>query len=141
IKIAKGLGGTADIRFLGDRTDVPEILPAMEVLLVPSKEEPFGRVVIEGMASGITVVGSDNGGIPEIITDGQDGFLRSPEDLDAWVSMVNTILKNAELRKKIGENARRTIEERFAMDDMIKKIADIYFEMLGQGDTPFELQN
>jgi len=133
-KNADKMGGTADIRFLGNRSNVPEILPAIDVLLVPSNEEPFGRVVIEGMAAGLTVIGSDNGGIPEIITDGKDGFLRPPEDFDAWVSLLESILKNKELRKRIGENARKTVEERFNIDNMIDKIVKIYFRLLDKDD-------
>jgi glycosyltransferase involved in cell wall biosynthesis len=125
-KLAKKLGGDAEIIFTGDRRDIPQILPAMDVYLVPSREEPFGRVVIEGMAAGLSVVGSNNGGIPEMITDGHDGFLRAPDDLDGWIAVVKTLIEDKELRKRIGKNARKTVEERFDLDEMIKKIMSIY---------------
>ncbi|MHA2061006.1 MAG: glycosyltransferase family 4 protein [Candidatus Sifarchaeia archaeon] len=129
-KLAIELGGATDIRFLGSRDDVPAILPAMDVYLVPSKEEPFGRVVIEGMAAGLPVVGSNNGGIPEMIIDGQSGFLRSPEDLDSGVTIVKRLLEKPELRKQIGKNARERVEEHFTLDEMIQKVAREYFRLL-----------
>jgi glycosyltransferase involved in cell wall biosynthesis len=129
-KLARELGGKAEIRFLGSRKDVPAVLPAMDVYLVPSKEEPFGRVVIEGMAAGLPVVGSNNGGIPEMITDGQDGFLCSPEDFNGWITAVRTLLEKPELRRRIGLNARKTVEKRFTLGKMIEKVARIYFVLL-----------
>lgn len=129
-RLARELGGTANIQFLGSRNDVPAVLPAIDVFLVPSKGEPFGRVVIEGMAAGLPVVGSNNGGIPEMITDDHDGFLRSPEDLSGWVAIVKTLLENSDLRERIGKNARKTVEEYFTLEKMIKKVAEIYFKLL-----------
>lgn len=135
-RLAKELGGTVEIQFLGSRNDIPALLPAMDVYLVPSKEEPFGRVVIEGMAAGLPVVGSNNGGIPEMITDGQDGFLRSPEDLSGWVTVVKTLLRNPELRRRIGKSARKTVEERFTLGKMIEKIARIYSALIERKNPP-----
>ena len=133
-RLAKKLGGKAEIRFLGSRSDVPALLSAMDVYLVPSKEEPFGRVVIEGMAAGLAVVGSNNGGIPEMISDGHDGFLRSPNDLDGWIGIVKTLMEDKELRKRIGKNARNTVEDYFTLDRMIEKVAKIYFNLLKAAD-------
>jgi glycosyltransferase involved in cell wall biosynthesis len=129
-KLAEKIGGKTKIMFLGSRNDVPAILPAMDIYLVPSKEEPFGRVVIEGMAAGLPVVGSNNGGIPEMIKDGQDGFLRSPDDLNGWVAIVKTLIEDKELRKRIGENARKTVKERFTLDEMVKKVMNEYYKLL-----------
>jgi glycosyltransferase involved in cell wall biosynthesis len=129
-RLAKELGGKAEIHFLGSRNDVPAVLPAMDVYLVPSKEEPFGRVVIEGMATGLAVVGSNNGGIPEMITDGQDGFLCSPDDLNGWIGIVKALIEDKDLRKRIGKNARKTVEDHFMLEKMIEKVAEIYFNLL-----------
>jgi len=129
-ELAKKLGGDTEIVFTGERRDIPQILPAMDLYLVPSREEPFGRVVIEGMAVGLPVVGSNNGGIPEIITDGHDGFLLPPDDLNAWIKILKTLINNPGLRKQIGENARKTVKERFELENMIKKVAGEYFRLL-----------
>jgi glycosyltransferase involved in cell wall biosynthesis len=129
-RLARELGGRAEVRFLGGCNDVASVLPAMDVYLVPSKEEPFGRVVIEGMAAGLPVVGSNNGGIPEMITDGYDGFLRSPDDLNGWGSVVKALIDNKDLRKNIGKNARKTVEDYFTLEKMIEKVANIYLDLL-----------
>ncbi|MBW1696352.1 MAG: glycosyltransferase family 4 protein [Deltaproteobacteria bacterium] len=129
-QLARELGGKAEIHFLGSLNDVPAVLPAMDVYLVPSKEEPFGRVVIEGMAAGLPVVGSNNGGIPEMITDGYDGFLKDPDDLSAWVSIVRILSRNPDLRGRIGKNARKTVENRFTLQKMVQRVTEEYFTLL-----------
>ena len=69
----RGLG--ANVRFLGQRSDVPAIVSALDVLLAPSWEEPFGRTIIEAMAMGVPAVATNSGGPAEIIDDGVDGVL------------------------------------------------------------------
>ena len=68
------------VHFLGEREDVPEILAALDLLLVPSWQEPFGRTVIEGMAMGRVVLATIVGGPREIIEDGVDGRLLAPRE-------------------------------------------------------------
>jgi glycosyltransferase involved in cell wall biosynthesis len=128
---ARDLGRGTDIRLLGHRNDIPEILSLVDILLVPSKEEPFGRVVLEGMAAGVTVVASNNGGIPEMIIDGHNGFLRSPDDLKGWLAIAESLLSDARQRERIGRNARKTIEDKFTLTKMAQKIALAYFDQLG----------
>ena len=71
--------GLADaVRFLGERDDIPELLHAVDLLLVPSWEEPFGRAVIEAMAAGVPVVATDVGGPPEILGEGAEPLRRRP---------------------------------------------------------------
>jgi glycosyltransferase involved in cell wall biosynthesis len=129
-ELAKKLGGDTEVIFMGERRDIPQILPAMDVYLVPSREEPFGRVVIEGMAAGLPVVGSNNGGIPEMITDGHDGFLCAPDDLPGWIAIVKTLIEDRELRKRIGIEAMKTVEKRFRLEDMINKIVKEYCKLI-----------
>ncbi|MGH2804504.1 MAG: glycosyltransferase family 4 protein, partial [Thermoleophilaceae bacterium] len=73
------------VDFLGEREDVPGVLRALDLLLVPSWEEPFGRSVIESMAMGIPVAATSVGGPAEIVRDGCDGLLLPPRDPPAWV--------------------------------------------------------
>ena len=72
--------GSSRVLWLGDREDVPAILAAVDVLLVPSWAEPFGRVVVEGMAMGCLVAATSVGGPSEVIEDGVDGLLLAPRD-------------------------------------------------------------
>ena len=65
-----------------------------------------------------------------MITDGHDGFLRAPDDLNGWIAIVKTLIEDKELRERIGKGARKTVEERFDLDEMIKKIVGIYSILL-----------
>ena len=101
--------GVADrVHFLGEREDVPDVLAALDLLLVPSWEEPFGRTVIEGMAMGRAVLATAAGGPPEIISDGVDGRLLPPRDPSAWARAVAELLGDPDRRRAIEERARAT---------------------------------
>ena len=63
--------------FLGEREDVPELIRALDILLLPSWEEPFGRALIEAMALEVPVIATSVGGPAEILDDGREGFLRA----------------------------------------------------------------
>jgi glycosyltransferase involved in cell wall biosynthesis len=128
---AKKFGKGADIRLLGQRYDVPAILSLIDLLLVPSRQEPFGRVVLEGMAAGVPVIGSNEGGIPEMIIDGHNGFLRSPDDLMGWLEIAEVLLRDPATRKRIAENGKKTVEEKFTLNQMAHKIATTYLDQLG----------
>jgi glycosyltransferase involved in cell wall biosynthesis len=82
------LGLQGAVRFLGEREDVERIIAGLDVLLVPSTEEPFGRSVIEALAMGVPVVATENGGPAEVIRRGIDGVLLPPDDLGSWARAV-----------------------------------------------------
>jgi glycosyltransferase involved in cell wall biosynthesis len=103
----------------------------IDLLLVPSRQEAFGRVVLEGMAARVPVIGSNVGGIPEMITDGHNGFLRSPDDLKGWLAMAESLLREPVRRNRIAENGRKTVEEKFTLNQMAHNIATTYFKQLG----------
>src|SRR4051812_11781179 len=85
-----GVGGR--VHFLGEREDVPDVLAALDLLLVPSWEEPFGRTVIEGMAMRRTVLATAAGGPAEVIRDGVDGRLLPPRRPEVWASAAAELL-------------------------------------------------
>ena len=101
------------VTFLGERDDVPAVLRALDILLVPSWEEPFGRSIVEGMACGIPVVATDAGGPPEIVTDGVDGLLLSPREPARWAEVVCALLDDPARRAKLSAAARRTATARY----------------------------
>jgi glycosyltransferase involved in cell wall biosynthesis len=76
------------VLFLGERGDVPEVLRALDMLLVPSWEEPFGRTVVEGLAMGVPVAATTAGGPREVLRDGVEGLLLPPRQPDAWVAAL-----------------------------------------------------
>jgi glycosyltransferase involved in cell wall biosynthesis len=86
------LGMRERVHFLGERGDVPEVLRALDVLLLPSWEEPFGRAVVEALGAGVPVAATATGGPPEIVRDGVDGLLLRPRTPAAWAAELGKLL-------------------------------------------------
>jgi glycosyltransferase involved in cell wall biosynthesis len=100
-----GLQDRVDL--LGERGDVPAVLRALDALLVPSWAEPFGRVVLEGMAMGVPVLATRVGGPAEIITDGDDGLLLTPAAPARWAEALEHLIADAGAREALGAAGRR----------------------------------
>jgi glycosyltransferase involved in cell wall biosynthesis len=94
------------IRFLGEVPSPWPLLGAVDVLLVPSRREPWGRVAAEALTAGVPVVAADAGGLPEIVRDGVDGFLYPPGDVAALVARVRTLLGDPDTLSRFSANAR-----------------------------------
>ncbi|MBE2240084.1 MAG: glycosyltransferase family 4 protein [Caldilineaceae bacterium] len=92
---------TDRFHFLGFRTDVMEILQALDVLVAPSWREPFGRVVVEGQAAACPVIGAASGGISEIITHGQDGLLIAPHAPAQLAAAIVQVATDETLRQRL----------------------------------------
>jgi glycosyltransferase involved in cell wall biosynthesis len=123
--------GLADrVAFLGARTDVPEILTAVDVLVhCPTAPEPLGRVLAEAMAVGRPVVAARCGGIPEVVEDGVTGLLVEPGDLSGFASGVIRLLEDPPLRERLGRSGRRHVEARFGMETHVRAVLDAYRAM------------
>jgi glycosyltransferase involved in cell wall biosynthesis len=114
------------VRFLGERDDVPEILRAVDLLLAPSWEEPFGRAVVEAMASGVPVVATDVGGPPEIIAETKGGLILPPRRPDAWAKAISALLDDGPRREAMAEDGRGSARARFGADQHAQEILRIY---------------
>jgi glycosyltransferase involved in cell wall biosynthesis len=99
------------VRFLGRKDDVPAVLAATDVLLVPSWHEPMGRTVLEALAMGVPVAATDQGGPAEVLTDPALGTLIPPRDVSAWTAAVGELLS----RPASGEDERRRLSRAFAV--------------------------
>lgn len=99
------------------------------VCVVPSRSEAFGRVNIEAMAAGTPVVASGVGGIPEIVRDGQDGFLVPPDNPQALADKLRLILSDPALRAAMGQSARQRFLDCFEQQANVARQAD-WFEAL-----------
>jgi L-malate glycosyltransferase len=119
------------VHMLGEREDVPLIMSAIDTLLVPSWEEPFGRVVIEAMALGRPVVATSVGGPAEIIRDGVDGILLSPRAPRRWAESVGGLIASAELRGRIGAAAAVRAED-FSLPAHVTAMRAVYAEAARQ---------
>jgi glycosyltransferase involved in cell wall biosynthesis len=101
--------------FLGFRTDAPRLIPAFDVVAVPSHVEPLGNATLEAMAAGVPVVGSRVGGIPEMVVDTETGFLVPPRTPVALADRLAEMVRSPELRAAHGAAARRRVEQHFSL--------------------------
>jgi glycosyltransferase involved in cell wall biosynthesis len=124
------LGLDGSVQFLGEREDVPELLRAFDVLLVPSWEEPFGRSVVEAMAMETPVVATANGGPSEIIRDGIDGVLLPPRQPQRWATTITDLLRDQAYGRRIGIEARRRVLRCFRLDQHVGRVLDVYERVL-----------
>ena len=119
-----GLGDR--VSWLGEREDVPELVRALDVLLLPSREEPFGRALIEAMALGVPVIATNVGGPPEIIEDGREGYLLPPDAPMAWAHAIRRILESTDRGVEMGLAGRRRVEQAFTAERHVAAILDVY---------------
>ncbi len=131
-ELVAGLGLQDAVRFLGEREDVPEILRASDVALVPSWDEPFGRSVVEAMAMGIPTVATTVGGPAEVVTDGVDGVLAAPRRPEAWAAAIGRLLDDDRARAEMGAAARRSALARFGHDRHAARIVALYRDVLAE---------
>jgi len=125
-RLAADLGLTGAVSFLGYRRDALQLAAGFDLLLCPSREEPFGRVLIEAMAQGVPVVASRVGGIPEVVRSGQDGWLVPPDDPEALADRTADLLADPERRGRFGEAARRRARTTFSGGVYARTVLGLY---------------
>ncbi len=104
----------------------PDFFPLIDVLAVPSWEEPFGIVLLEAMASGIPMVATNRGGPLDIVTSGEHGVLVPPRDPAALAAAIRALVNDEEFRRKITQQARTRIEMKFDRSQVIPRIERFY---------------
>ena len=128
--LAAELGVSHAVDFLGSQLGIHQILPSADVLLLPSEMESFGLVALEGMACGVPAVATRTGGVPELITDGVDGFLDPVGDIQGQAKRVVLLLRDGQLYEKMSTAARHTAKERFDTSKIIPQYEHYYEELL-----------
>jgi len=114
------------VSWLGERQDVPELVRALDILLLPSWEEPFGRALIEAMALGVPVIATDVGGPPEILTDGREGYLVPPRDPQAWARAIRCIADSPTKAREMGRAGRLRVEQEFTVEQHVQRLLAVY---------------
>jgi glycosyltransferase involved in cell wall biosynthesis len=120
------------VAFTGHRRDVREILAASDIFTFPSFEEPFGMVYLEAMLMKKPVVALDNGGAREIVEHGKTGLLSAPKDIDQLAANIVTLIRDRNLRTRMGEDGRRRVEERFSAERMAREFGELYQKILNR---------
>ncbi len=131
-EMVRELGLERRAMLLGERSDVPRLLAAADVVVQPSHEEGFSNAVLEGMSAGRAVVATAVGGNPEAVRDGIDGLLVPPRDPVALAAAIDRLASDPELRRRMGKSARERVEAEFSMDRMVQRFA-AWCESLASG--------
>ncbi len=124
--IARELGIAARVRFLGHREDVAELLPAMDIFVLPSVSEGISNTLLEAMAAGVAVVASNVGGNPEVVRDRVDGLLFESGDEAGLRDKLQKMFADAVLRASLGRAARERMLSEFSMEAMIARYEQLY---------------
>ena len=122
---------TDRVLLVGERGDIPEILAASDVFVLPSRWEGLPLTVIEAMMAGLPVVASRVGGVPELVEEGVTGFLVPSGDLQALARALQRLVEDDELRRSMGEAGRRRALERFTLARMLRETQAVYEEVVG----------
>lgn len=128
---ARQAGIEGCVRLLGYREDVGDILAAADIYAMPSLSEGLPLALLEAMAVGLPVVASRVGGIPEVVTDGDDALLVAPGDPAALAGAIERLIDDEQLRTRVGDAARRTAERDYTLDAMLDRYEAIYDAVSG----------
>jgi glycosyltransferase involved in cell wall biosynthesis len=129
-----GPAGTALVRliFTGLRSDVPAVLGAATVAVMPSLNEALSNVLLESMAAGAPVVATRVGGTPEALVDGETGLLVPPGDAGAIAAGVARLLDQRDLARRLGCGARALIASKFSVERMVRSTEQLYMDLLAR---------
>jgi glycosyltransferase involved in cell wall biosynthesis len=126
--------------FLGQRDDVPALLAASDLFVLPSRTESLPNAVLEAMAAGLPVVASAVGGVPELIDDGRTGLLFPSGDSQALAQRLCRLMGDTTFAAGLGEAARRETRTRYSFDRMVTAIDSLYVrELAKRGRTRTEM--
>ncbi len=124
------LGLTNDVLFVGYLKDAMDIMASSDIVVVPSKNEPFGRVVIEAMSVGAPVIATEGGGIPEIIQDGTNGLLVHYGDVEELSKSIKRVIEDEKLRDKIIYEAKRCVNKYYIQEKYNEELSSIFQKYL-----------
>ncbi|TDF99376.1 N-acetyl-alpha-D-glucosaminyl L-malate synthase BshA [Paenibacillus piri] len=119
------------VTFCGKQDDVAQLLSLSDVMLLPSEKESFGLVALEAMACGVPTIASNAGGIPELITHGESGFLAEIGDVEQMAEYARMLLSDAELYQRMRETCLHRARYTFCNDVITRQYEEIYYRVLG----------
>jgi len=130
LSLASELGLKDRVIFLGGQDMVESVLCKADLFLLPSASEAFGLAALEAMACGVPVVGSIVGGLPELVTDGETGFLEPIGDVGAMARRAIEILNDKKLHAEMSSNARNIAVEKYRTEKMVAEYRSFYQEVI-----------
>ncbi len=130
--LARELNVARHVSFLGKQNHVERLMPMAHVCLMPSEMESFGLVALEAMACGVATVTTRVGGIPEVVIDGESGFLEPVGDIEKQAARVTSLLCDESLHERITKGGRARAEGVFCTTRIIPQYEEYYKETLGR---------
>ena len=131
-RLAASLGLSEAVHFTGHRQDIARLLAAMDILAHTSTApEPFGRVLIEGMAMARPVIASADGGVPEIVLHGETGLLVPPGDVGAFAEAMVSLLQDPERAAALGRAGRQRVVAHFTIEQHVRQVQEVYGVVCG----------
>lgn len=127
----KNMGLEDRVHFLGKQEDVAQVISLADVLLLPSEKESFGLVALEAMACGVPTIGSNAGGIPELVTHGETGFLSSIGDVEEMAANAEMLLTDDKLLEQFRLACLYRARNEFCNDVITAEYEAIYYRVLG----------
>lgn len=124
------LGLRKQVIMSGFLEDIPSLMLALDVLVLPSNNEAFGIVLLEAMANSRPIVGSNSGAIPEIVRNGENGLLFAPGDPDALAEEILRLVRCPEERVDMGKRGKEIFEERFRLERELDDTERLYRSLL-----------
>jgi glycosyltransferase involved in cell wall biosynthesis len=129
-RMAESLGLAEEVHFLGQRQDVPDLLQAMDIFVLPSYSEGLSLALLEAMAAGLPVIATAVGGNPEVAMDGETGLLIPPQDANSLAGALERLLADPAWAQELGKNARRYVEANYSLERLGRDINAIYDELM-----------
>jgi glycosyltransferase involved in cell wall biosynthesis len=129
-QLTEQLGLNDVVQFLGYRNDIPNLMNACDIMVQPSLEEAFGVSLVEAMAIGRPIVGSNVGGIPEVVENGVTGFLVTPGVADLLAKSLVDLLRNPTLRKDMGVAGQARAKKLFTIEKHAADYEAVWSELL-----------
>ena len=131
-KQAESLGVAEKVNFTGFREDVPEVLAAMDIFVLPSLSEGVATSLLEAMAMRKPVIATSVGGIPDYLFDGRTGLLVPPKNSSAIATQLRRFLSDENFAKRLGNEGRDVIEKNFTPQQLVEKTLKVYREVINE---------
>src|SRR5699024_7027845 len=132
VHLASRLNLKEDILFLGKQKNISDLLAISDLKLLMSEKESFGLVLLEAMSCGVPCIGTNVGGIPEVIRDGETGFLVDVQDTKTAAKLAVELLMDEEKEEQFRTNALQHVQEHFHSDKIVKQYEDLYENLIQQ---------
>lgn len=128
ITLAGKLGVSKPVTFLGRRSDVPSLMAAMDMFIMPSHEEGFSNALLEAMLSGLPIIATRVGGNAEALEDGRLGLLVAPHDPFSLAVAMNRLMSDVKMRQSFGELAKKTVQQKYSVEALVSAHIKLYMK-------------